>query len=338
MNKFDPTRMIVIDLNSGRYAEERTGHEIFNLERNPVDGRFYGYCPPHDNIDICTHFGAKSRKDFVDDILVVYVTKKEKSNNREIIAFMPSARVYGTKQPGENLCRTFPEKDSDTNKVASYSVRGDILLDLRNRANKFEIEIAKYSTQIFRMQRFYGGSYPDLDKDIMAYIEGILEGKYLLDDDIEDQGEIQRSEPATPQELQDSANRPLNIVEGSQGKVIAKDSRLSKTALERENYTCQINPKHETFKTTRGKPYMEGHHLIPCTVANAELIIKKNSKNIDCVENIVCICPNCHRAVHFGDKPTREAIIKTCYNQQAGQLIRAGITITEEELLALYKK
>ncbi|MCL2458335.1 MAG: hypothetical protein FWF31_05690, partial [Desulfobulbus sp.] len=48
MNKFDPKRMLVIDMHSGRYAQERTGHEIFNLERNPIDGRFYGYCPPHD--------------------------------------------------------------------------------------------------------------------------------------------------------------------------------------------------------------------------------------------------------------------------------------------------
>ena len=333
MNKFDPKRMLVIDMHSGRYAQERTGHEIFNLERNPIDGRFYGYCPPHDNIDICTNFGAKSRQDCVEDILVVYVAKKANSNDREIIAFMPCAKIHGTKQPGEKLSRSLPDSKDQ---VASYSVEGEILVDLRNRANKFEIEIAKYNTYIFRMQRYYGGGYPDLDKQIIAYIEGILED--LLDDDIEEQKTIQRSEPATPQELQGSADRQLNIVDGSQGKAIAKDGRLSKAALERAKYLCQINPKHETFTTTRGVPYMEGHHLIPCTITNAKHFWEKDGKNIDCVENIICICPNCHRAVHFGDESTREAIVKTMYDQQAEQLILTGITITEEGLLALYTK
>lgn len=332
--KLSPKRMIVIDMHSGRYAQERTGHEIFNLERNPVDGKFYGYCPPDDKIDIRTRFGAKNSAGFVDDILVVYVTKKENSNNREIIGFIPNARVYGTKQSGEKLSRTFIDTDQQTNEIASYSVEGDVLVDLRNRTNKFEIEIAKYNSYIFRKQRYYGGGYPKLDEEIIAYIEGILESS---SDDIENQEEIQRSEPATSEELQKAADRELNIVSGSQGKVVAKDGRISKSALVREGYTCQINPEHKTFQTTRGVPYMEGHHLIPCTVTNAEFFMNQNGKNIDCLENIVCICPTCHRAAHFGDTPTKETLLRAMYAQQAEQLMQVGITITEEALLALYK-
>jgi len=324
-------------MNSGKYVQERTGHELFNLEKNPVDGRFYGYCPPRDNINICANFGAKSRSGFVDDILVVYVTKKEKSVDREIIGFMPNARVHGAKQSGEKLSRSFFDGKSQTDVVVSYSVEGDILIDLRNRANKFKIEAAEYGSYMFRSQRYYGG-HPDLNKKIIAYVEEILGDKDLLDDDLDDQKEIQRSEPATSQEIKESANRPLYIVEATQGgRSMAKDGRISKAALEQRKYTCQINPKHETFTTARGVPYMEGHHLIPCTLANAEIFWEKFNRNIDCAANIVCICPNCHRAVHFGDKNTKEAMLKLMYEQQTGLLRAAGIKITEKELLNLYK-
>ncbi len=83
--KLSSKRMIVIDMNSGSYTQDKIGHEVYNLAKNPIDGQFYGYCPPYDNIDICKRFGAKSRTDSVCNILVVYVTKKAKSNNREII-------------------------------------------------------------------------------------------------------------------------------------------------------------------------------------------------------------------------------------------------------------
>lgn len=331
--KYSSNRMIVIDMNSGSYSQERTGHEIYNLEKNPIDGRFYGYCPPHDDIDICARFGAKSRTGFVEDILVVYVTKKESSNNREIIGFIPKAKIYGTKQPGERLCRFISDSKNPTPDAASYSVESDNLIDLRNQTNKFEIEIAKYNSYIFRGQRYYGGYYPELDKAIIAYVESILK---IPNDDIEDQEKIQRSEEATSLEIQGAADKKPSIISGSQGKVVAKDGRIAKAALVRKAYTCQIDSSHKTFQTTRGVSYMEGHHLIPCTAANAENFWNKYGKSIDCLENIVCICPTCHRAVHFGDKPTKEKMVKRMYKQHADQLLTLGISISEEVLLELY--
>ena len=49
---------VVIDLGSGRYVQTKVGHEYYNLIESS-DGRYYGYCPPHDNIDI-SNLGAKS--------------------------------------------------------------------------------------------------------------------------------------------------------------------------------------------------------------------------------------------------------------------------------------
>lgn len=337
MNKLNAKRMVVVDLYAGSYNEKNTGHELFNLNKNPVDGNFYGYCPPRDGIAI-SKFGAKNKDEYIDDVLVVYVTKHDKSNNREIIAFCLNAMVFKTGQSGMRLSRNFIDKDGEE-RVSTYSIKSDNLYNLTSRFNKFEIKINDYSNKMFRKQRFYGGTYSDLDEKIITYIESILENKELLDnDDSEEQEEIQKAEPAISEDLQRSADKPLYIVNGNQGKAIAKDSRISKSALIEANYACVINPEHKTFITKQKNPYMEGHHLIPCTVSNSEYFIGKFKKNIDCFENIVCICPNCHREVHYGEWNCKSEKIKIMLKKQQEKMSRVGLLITEEELLNLYKR
>lgn len=336
MNNLNTNKIIVIDLYAGSYNQENIGHELFNLDKNPVDDNFYGYCPPRDGI-VIEKLGAKKSDIYVDNVLVIYVSKKGKSNNREIIAFCLNARVFKTGQPGEELNRYFTDKDGQK-KVATYSIKSDNIFNLKNRYNKFEIKINDYNNKMFRKQRFYVGKYPDLDKKIIEYIEDIIEYKELLDnDDSVEQEEIQNVEAASSEDIQNSVNKSLSIVNGNQGKSIAKDSRISKAALVEANYTCIIDLIHKTFITKRQIPYMEGHHLIPCTVANSEYFYQKYKKNIDCLENIVCICPNCHREVHYGEWNSKSKKIKIMFEKQQEKLKKVGILITEEELLDLYK-
>ena len=191
MNKFIAKKMVVVDLYAGSYNKENIGHELFNLIKNPVDDNFYGYCPPRDGISV-TKLGANNKDEYVDDVLVVYVTKKEKSNNREIIAFCLNARVFKTGQSGARLSRNFIDKNGKEI-ISTYSVKSDNLYNLKNRFNKFEIKINDYNNKMFRKQRFYGGTYLNLDEKVIAYIESILENKDLLDnDDSEEQEEIQK--------------------------------------------------------------------------------------------------------------------------------------------------
>lgn len=331
MSRFNTKKMIVVDLESGRYVKDKKGHEFKNLTSE--NGMYYGYIPPWDGADI-KNFGAVSKDLSVDGVLVVYVKKKPNSSDREIIAFCPSATVFKHGQNDMAKTRTFIENGQ--NKTATYSIKSETLISIEDRLNKFTIKLKDWSIQMFRKQRFYGGKYPELDKRIIDYIEGVLENK--LDDNVEEQEKIQEAEPATPKEKQGSADEPLKIVDSNQGKAIAKNNRLAKSVLIDAKYLCQIDPSHTTFLTNHQVPYMEGHHLIPCTVKNSKIFIdkKKGGKNIDCVENIVCICPNCHRAVHFGDDRTKKEKIRTMFNKQSEKLAKVGILITEDELLELY--
>jgi hypothetical protein len=337
MYNLDSKKMIVVDLNAGSYIEKNTGHELFNLIKNPIDGYFYGYCPPWDGVNI-TKFGARNNDDYIDDVLVVYVSKKVKSNNREIIAFCLNARIFKTGQSGKGLSRNFTDKDGKE-VISSYSVKSDNLYSFNNRFNKFEIKINDYNNKMFRKQRFYGGTYPKLDEKIIDYILSVLETKRFLDnDDNEEQEEIQISEPASSEIIQNSSDKPLNIENGNHGKIIVKDSRISKSALIDAKYTCAINAAHKTFITKHKTPYMEGHHLIPCTVMNSQYFMEMFNKNIDCFENIVSVCPNCHREIHYGEWNSKSEKIRIIYRKQQKKLNRVGILITENELLNLYNK
>jgi len=84
---------VIIDMMSGSYVLKKTGHECFNLDKNPVDGRYYGYCPPYGNIDI-TKLGAGKGDVSIDDVLVIYTKKVSGSSDREVIAFTESATVF----------------------------------------------------------------------------------------------------------------------------------------------------------------------------------------------------------------------------------------------------
>ena len=336
MKKLNANKLLVVDLESGEYIKNHIGCECFNLCKNPVDGKFYGYCPPWDGVAI-DRFGAKNDVEYIDNITIVYVRKKKGCNNREIIAFCLNATVFKHAQSGVELNRFIDENGEI--KAVTYSIRSDNVYDLENNFNKFEIRIKDYNNYMFRKQRFYGGKYPELDEKIVSYLEDFLEPKELLDNDgCEEQEEIQMLEPANLQEVRDSAKKPLCIVNGNHGKIIAKNGKITKSALIESKYTCAIDPTHKTFITKNGVPYMEGHHLIPCTVKNSNEFWAKFEKNIDCFENIICLCPNCHREVHYGEWNCKSEKIRIMLEKQKDKLKSIGVYITEEKLLELYKK
>ena len=111
---------------------------------------------------------------------------------------------------------------------------------------------------------------------------------------------------------------------------------LGKIAIKRESYSCENDPRHTTFisgKTNR--QYMEAHHLVP--VCEQKNIWDLYHINVDCLENLVSLCPNCHRAFHNGNKETKKAIIKKIYEKNIGRYRSIGFNISLDEIYKLYK-
>lgn len=107
---------------------------------------------------------------------------------------------------------------------------------------------------------------------------------------------------------------------------------VKETRKKLHNYRCEIDPSHRTFVARiNNMPFVEGHHLIP--------FCKRNSfdVNIDIVENIVALCPVCHRQIHLATDEQRKELLSILYNHNIEGLRNAGIDITMEELFNFYK-
>ena len=65
-------------------------------------------------------------------------------------------------------------------------------------------------------------------------------------------------------------------------------------------------------------------------------IWKKYHFNIDCIENILSLCPTCHRAIHHGTNEVKKAIITELYEKLLPQYQSCGFEISLDEVLKLY--
>ena len=67
-----------------------------------------------------------------------------------------------------------------------------------------------------------------------------------------------------------------------------RDPYIAVYAKERANGICQLCHHEAPFRNSRGEPYLETHHIIWLSEGGA-----------DSVDNVVALCPNCHRKMHI---------------------------------------
>jgi len=115
----------------------------------------------------------------------------------------------------------------------------------------------------------------------------------------------------------------------SESEKVKRDPAKSKKCIIVSNYKCAIDESHESFTTRAGIPYMEAHHLIPLCLQD------KFNFSLDVDANIVCLCPNCHKKLHYGKDINDE--LKLLYESRKDYLKSSGIEVTFGELLKFYE-
>jgi len=103
-------------------------------------------------------------------------------------------------------------------------------------------------------------------------------------------------------------------------KARPRNSEYAEIARLTANFKCEIDTHHLTFKRkTDNKEYTEAHHLIPYSEYDefAELDI-----SIDRPINIVSLCPNCHRNIHYGTEESIRYLVKTLYEQRKDDMLK----------------
>lgn len=129
---------------------------------------------------------------------------------------------------------------------------------------------------------------------------------------------------------------PVAVSKFDVGRRFRTNPLLGKIAIKKAYYSCEKDYQHETFisKKTQQK-YMEAHHLIP--VCFQKEVWDKYHINIDCVENLVSLCPTCHKAIHYGTKEVQRRMISELFARCAPKYKAIGLNITLEEIFKFYK-
>lgn len=112
-------------------------------------------------------------------------------------------------------------------------------------------------------------------------------------------------------------------------RVYLRNGKVAINALTHANFKCEVDEKHPTFiRKYSTIPYTEPHHLIPMKYSD------QFDVSLDVEENIVSLCSNCHNHLHYGKDS--EEILKKFYIERKEVLRKAGIELSEVELLEMY--
>lgn len=103
-------------------------------------------------------------------------------------------------------------------------------------------------------------------------------------------------------------------------------------ALRNANFCCEVDPNHTTFVArSTGQNFVEAHHLIPMNQQNAFMV------SLDVADNIIALCPNCHRQVHHGRTKNRAEIAARLFKKREVGLKRMGISVELTRIREIYR-
>lgn len=114
-------------------------------------------------------------------------------------------------------------------------------------------------------------------------------------------------------------------------EILYSSQNMKEYSKYKSGYLCEVDNTHNTFLAKKTKKnYVEAHHLIPFCYR------KDFDVSIDIEENIVCLCPNCHRKIHLSVDEQKKELLLPLLNKKIKGISDSGIVITEKELLKYY--
>ena len=122
--------------------------------------------------------------------------------------------------------------------------------------------------------------------------------------------------------LPDKITQPKKHTQTTQ--VYERNQELKNICINRANFQCEIDKNHKSFISSKQHNYVEAHHIIPLSFQN------KFDVNLDSLENLISLCPICHKAIHNGNKEEKLKILKLIH------IIRQPFNISFEELKRIY--
>lgn len=108
-----------------------------------------------------------------------------------------------------------------------------------------------------------------------------------------------------------------------------RDKSIRDKAISEAGFKCAIDETHATFILEDGTTFMEGHHLIPLEFQD------EFEQSLDFVDNVVCLCPTCHRKIHYAKLRERLALVELLFERRCQKLTKQ-VDVTLSQLKNFY--
>lgn len=164
------------------------------------------------------------------------------------------------------------------------------------------------------------------------FIQNRLEKTFQLKEDATDQTFQHEIPYVNPIILPAGPIQPGKRRQGSLSNRYQRSAGVAKKCLVEANYRCAVDRNHPTFIAHATKQmYVEAHHLVPIY---GQGDFKKAS--LDVYENILVLCPLCHRKFHHADFSERKPLLKRFYDERLNGLLERGIKLKFDRLVDYY--
>lgn len=250
------------------------------------------------------------------------------SNKKKFIIYLRN-RVKKGKKLSEASIKKYTEQ--------SYNkIKADLGIDIYDLNNLDEIRELRFKVKDMEKGMSANRMYSSLLSNYLEFKEqdNVIENSDNdFDNDLDYIIEVERTIKkyklfeSTISEDNKPAERVMEI-----GLSYRRSPEIAAEALRNSNYRCEIDCEHKTFisKSTEYN-YVEAHHIIPISFQN------QFDVGIDCEANIVALCPNCHRKIHFGKDDAKERLLKVLWEKRVKDLNHRNINIEYNELLKMYR-
>lgn len=127
-------------------------------------------------------------------------------------------------------------------------------------------------------------------------------------------------------------------VERKNKKIVLKESVdrsniIRNHVIECSDHKCEYDNSHISFIQEKNRQqYVEAHHIIPLKYQY------KFENSLDVYANVISLCPNCHRRIHYGLNNDIKNMLYKIYTKRVMRYKNSGINITIDDICRLLLK
>ncbi|WP_161782612.1 HNH endonuclease [Halococcus sediminicola] len=178
-------------------------------------------------------------------------------------------------------------------RILNHKDRGDVLHVFEKVGDISGADVFSYDGQCEYVDHFWEQA-PDVNGNLRRAVRFKLAPLGGIEADITEAEAASLSEDdlfrRAKQALSTKDTTETTTYGSSNEKSYFRSQLVRDFALSVANGVCQACEKNAPFRTNMGKPFLEVHH-----------IHRRSDGGLDDPENIIAVCPNCHRETHYGE-------------------------------------